>query len=41
MRMGENEFIYKVYEGMTTGGGVRGRPPVKGVIRVSEFWGWK
>ncbi len=32
MRMGENEFVNRVYEGRIEGGGVRGRPPVQWII---------
>lgn len=35
---GENEFIMRVYEGKTEGGGVKGRSPVKWVNRVWEYW---
>ncbi len=38
MRIGENEFVKRVYEGRIEGGDVRGRPPVKWIIRVSEYW---
>ncbi len=28
----------RVYESTTEGGGVRGRPPVKWINRVEEYW---
>ncbi len=38
MRMEENAFVKSVYEGRIEGGGVRGRPPVKWINKVSEYW---
>ncbi len=37
MRMQENEFVKRVYEGGIDGGGVKGRPPVKWINRVSKY----
>ncbi len=38
MRIWENGFMKKVYDGRIEEGGVRGRPPVKWISRVSEYW---
>ncbi len=38
MRMGEYEFVKRVYVGRSEGGDVRGRPPVKRIKRMSEYW---
>ncbi len=46
MRMNECAFTKRVYESTTEGRGVRGRPPVKWINRVEEYWrerksGWE
>ncbi len=38
MRMNECNFTKKVYESTIGGRGVRGRPPVKYINRVEEYW---
>lgn len=38
MRVEKNEFVKRVYERRTKGGGVRVRPPVKWINIVSEYW---
>ncbi len=38
MRMNECEFQEKVYESTIKGRGVRGRPPVKWINSVEEYW---
>ncbi len=38
MRMDECDFTKRVYESTTEGKGVRGRPPVKWINRVEEYW---
>ncbi len=37
-RMNECDFTKRVYESTTEGRGVRGRPPVKWINRVEEYW---
>ncbi len=38
MRMNECDFTKMVYESAVEVGGVRGRPPVKWINRVEEYW---
>ncbi len=38
MRMNECDCTKRVYESMIEGKGVRGRPPVKWINRVEEYW---
>ncbi len=38
MRMNECDFAKRVYESKIEGRGVRGRPPVKWINRVEEYW---
>ncbi len=38
MRMNECEFTKRVFESTIEGRGVRGRPPVKWINRVEEYW---
>ncbi len=38
MRMNECNFIKMVYDSTIEGRGVRGRPPVKWIVRVEEYW---
>ncbi len=38
MRMNEFDFTKKVFESIIEGRGVRGRPPVKWINRVEEYW---
>ena len=38
MRMNEGDFTKRGYESTTKGMGVRGRPPVKWINRVEEYW---
>ncbi len=38
MRMNECDFTNRVYESTIEGRGVRGRPPVKWISRVEEYW---
>ncbi len=38
MRMNECAFTKRVYESTIEGRGVRGRPPVKWISRVKEYW---
>ncbi len=38
MRMNECGFTYRVYESMIEGRGVWGRPPVKWINKVEEYW---
>ncbi len=38
MRMNECDFTKRVSESTTEGRGVRGRPPVKWINRMEEYW---
>ncbi len=38
VRMNECEFTERVYESTIEGRGVRGKPPVKWINRVEEYW---
>ncbi len=38
MRMNECDFTERVYESRIEGTGVKGRPPVKWINRVEEYW---
>ncbi len=38
MSMNERDFTKMVYESRIEGRGVRGRPPVKWINRVEEYW---
>ncbi len=38
MRMNECDFTKRVYESTIEGKGVRGKPPVKWINRVEEYW---
>jgi len=38
VRMNENEFVKRVYKSKIEGPSVRGRPPVKWINRVDDYW---
>lgn len=42
-RRNEDDFVKTVNEGRVEGEGIKGRPPVKWINRVDEYWrvGWQ